>query len=140
MLIYKIISKNSDLIYVGKTIQTLKQRLWGHRSDYKAWLAGTSIKYCSSYKVLECGDYSIVLIEETDREGYWIQKLGGCNERTFDHDHAAYNRAYRAANKEALIEKQREKIPCPNCGAVVNRSRIARHKRTKICQKLANND
>ena len=138
MRIYKIISPNTDRVYVGKTDQTLKQRLWEHRSRYKAWLAGTR-HYCSSYKVLEHGDYSIELIEETDREGYWIKEMNTCNIVKFDHDHAAYNRAYKAANRESLNEKKREKVPCSNCGRAVNRSSMTRHKRTKICKNMTEN-
>ena len=110
MLIYKIISPNTDLLYVGKTTCTLKQRLWTHRSDYKRYLAGKRDNRCSAYKVLECGDCSIVLIEETEdgsREGYWIRKLNTCNTRTLDFDMAASCRAYYAANKDDLLEKKK---------------------------------
>tara|TARA_R110001606_G_scaffold390577_1_gene557666 strand:- start:66 stop:494 length:429 start_codon:yes stop_codon:yes gene_type:complete len=137
MRIYKIISPNTDLVYVGKTDQTLNKRLSGHRSKYKAWLAGKSYSYyCSSYKVLEHGDYSIELIEETDREGYWIKEMNTCNIVKFDHDHAAYNRAYKAANRESLNEKKREKVPCSNCGRAVNRSSMTRHKGRKVCKNM----
>mgnify|MGYP003628386466 CR=1 FL=1 len=122
MLIYKLISENTDLIYVGKTIQTLKRRLWEHRSKYKRYIEGTSIKYCSSYKVLEHGDYSIVLIGETEddsSERFWIKQLDACNERTLDYDE---------------LEYQAKRVACRNCGAVVNRGSMLRHKRSQRCQ------
>ena len=179
MLIYKIISPNTDLVYVGKTKCTLNRRLSGHLSKYKAWLAGKPVSNCSSYKVLEHGDCSIVLIEDGSREGYWIKEMNACNTMTLDYDHAAcmkayqvenketlieywkgyreanqevireYKRAYHAANRETISEKQRayretnreairekrgEKVACDNCGTVVNRSCMARHKKSGRCQ------
>ena len=79
------------------------------------------------------------MIEETDREGYWIRELGGCNQMTLDFDRVAYDRARYAANRETIREKQREKIPCSNCGRVVSRSRISRHKRTLRCKNMTEN-
>ena len=87
MLIYKIISKNSDLVYVGGTDQTLKLRFSGHQTSYKCWLEGKPRSYYSSYKVLECGDCSIEMLEETEddtREQFWVRELDACNENTLD--------------------------------------------------------
>tara|TARA_R110001606_G_scaffold160637_1_gene304592 strand:- start:99 stop:659 length:561 start_codon:yes stop_codon:yes gene_type:complete len=140
MLIYKITSPNIDLVYVGHTDNT-HTRLCNHRSAYKAWLAGKSYScYCSSYKVLEHGDYSISTIEETEdaaREGYWIRELNACNERTMEYymgDKLAWKKAYYEDNKDRILVRQLEKIPCDNCGRVVARGDMARHKRTKRCQ------
>jgi predicted GIY-YIG superfamily endonuclease len=135
MLIYKVTSPNTDLVYVGHTDNTRK-RLIDHRSQYKRWLAGKPQRYCSSYKVLEHGDYSISTIEETedaDREGYWIRELDACNIVKFDHDKAAWQKNYYEENKEALSERKREKIPCDHCGRLVSRGNIPKHKRTKRC-------
>ena len=154
MLIYKIISPNTDLVYVGKTDQTLSRRLSEHRSAYKGWLAGTCIINYSSFKVLEHGDYSIEMIEETEdkkRERFWIKELNACNTYTMsvEFDFAAHCRAHYVANREAILErsteyrdanretinkKQNEKVPCSNCGAVMNRSSIWAHKKRNVCQ------
>jgi hypothetical protein len=57
--VYKIFSKNTDKIYIGSTVQSLKKRLYEHECLI------TSLKpTCSSYLILECGDYKIELIEE----------------------------------------------------------------------------
>ena len=55
--IYMIITENSNDIYVGSTVQTLKQRLHVHASQYKSGV------YCSSQEILKQGNYKIVLIK-----------------------------------------------------------------------------
>ena len=61
--IYKIISPQTDKIYVGSTIRkTLAQRLTGHRRNYKQYLAG-QFHYVSSFEILQHPDYRIILIE-----------------------------------------------------------------------------
>jgi hypothetical protein len=137
MLIYKIASPNTDLVYVGHTDMTIRKRLNYHRSAYKAWLAGKSYSvYCSSYKVLEHGDYSISTIEETedaDREGYWIRELNTCNINKLDYDHLAWQRNYHQENKDRVRVRKLEKMPCDNCGRIVRRGDMAKHKRTDRC-------
>ena len=143
MKIYCITSPNTKLLYVGKTIQTLAKRMIGHRSDMKRYVRGKTTKYCSSYKVIECGDAVIELIEEIDdnsREAHWIRELGACNQRTMDaidwSDHASileYNRKYRMENRDALRKRKNEQIPCDHCGKSIIRQSMAKHKRTKRC-------
>jgi len=162
MLIYKIISPNTDLVYVGMTVRRLVQRLACHRSNYKRYLAGIS-GYCSSYKVLECGDCTIELIEETDdksREFYWIRELNTCNDCRYHQSERAQKyvaerdgiledrKASYVINKDAILEDrkayyqrnkktQAEKIACDNCGRVVSRSGMTAHKKRKSCQNTA---
>ena len=74
---YLIKSPNTDKVYVGSTtLKYLSQRLAFHVQDARP----KSKKYCSSKKILECGDYYIELIEnfpcsniaeQRKREGYW---------------------------------------------------------------------
>ena len=61
--IYKIYSPSKDIQYIGSTIQTLSRRLSRHKSDYKRYKNGKK-NYTSSFKLLDCPDYRIVLIEE----------------------------------------------------------------------------
>ena len=43
--IYKIVDYTNDNIYVGSTAEpTLARRLAGHRSSYKYWLKGSTVK------------------------------------------------------------------------------------------------
>jgi len=47
-----------------------------------------------------------------------------------EQDRKEYYQAYRRANKERIKEQDKQKIEC-DCGSIVRRSDIARHKRTK---------
>jgi len=61
--IYKLVSNQTDKIYIGSTCQRLlSKRLGSHRSHYKMWLAGN---YCNtrSFEILKFNDSQIVLIE-----------------------------------------------------------------------------
>ena len=84
--IYKIWRNDCPEVYVGSTIQTLSQRLRGHRSHYKGFLAGTE-GGCSSYQVLATPGYQITLLElfpcnSIDelkaREQHWIDQTPDC--------------------------------------------------------------
>ena len=55
--IYKIVCNTTGLIYIGSTIQTLKERLSQHKSKYR--LSRT----CSSHLVLQNNNSDIILIE-----------------------------------------------------------------------------
>ena len=156
MKIYKITSPNTDLVYVGMTIQGLKRRFSGHHSSAKRYTRGLT-NYCSSIKVLEHGDAVIELIEETDdkrRETFWIQELNACNERKMTLDMsdpvsiAKYNRKYKEANRDAIIEwdrkyreankddrneRAREKVTCNHCGRIGSRRNISTHKKSQRC-------
>jgi hypothetical protein len=62
--IYKIVSDNCDEIYIGSTCEpTLARRLAGHVGNYKRYLK-ENFGFTSSFKILEKGNYSIVLIRE----------------------------------------------------------------------------
>ena len=93
--IYKLVS--GDLTYIGSTCEpTLARRLAGHRSDYNRWKAGKS-HFVTSFKILEQGNYDMVLIEDCPcekkdqlhkRERYYIDTLECINKvipgRTMD--------------------------------------------------------
>lgn len=61
--IYKIWSPSTGLTYIGSTCQTLAVRLAGHVYRKKYYDAGKKA-FLTSFKVLECDDYRIDLIEE----------------------------------------------------------------------------
>ena len=68
--IYRIVDNTNGNIYIGKTKQTLNQRLTKHRYTTKK-----NTNRCMSREIIKNGDYKIELIEETDdktRERYWI--------------------------------------------------------------------
>ena len=102
--IYEITSNNTDMVYVGSCIITLKKRLINHKNSKK----------CSSKYILECGDYNINLIEYFNcnnkdelriREQYWINKYKSEGKKVINKQNA-----YRS--EEQLIEYQKEYQRC----------------------------
>ncbi len=67
-LVYTIRSKSSELVYYGSTVEKmLSNRMAGHRSQYKRWLAGKGGN-CMSFQILELADAYIELVEEVEVE------------------------------------------------------------------------
>ena len=61
--IYKIVCNTTGLVYVGSTCeQRLSQRLTKHVATYKQHLKNKH-SYCSSYDIIEKGNYEIILLE-----------------------------------------------------------------------------
>ena len=58
--IYMITTENSNDIYIGSTIKTLKSRLTQHEIDFRNGV------YCSSSEIIKQGDFKIVLIKDFD--------------------------------------------------------------------------
>ena len=81
--IYKITSKFTDEVYVGRTKQSLKTRFSSHKCNFKRHLEG---KYgdCQAKHILKFSDAKISLIEVTtkgeqaSRERYWIENTPNC--------------------------------------------------------------
>ena len=81
--VYKICCNITNKIYVGSTTCELSHRLATHVSNYKKFLNG-KYHYVTSFKILEKGDYSIILLEKCPcssrdelamRERYWYDTL-----------------------------------------------------------------
>lgn len=84
--IYKIVSSQTDFVYVGSTTKKyLSQRLAKHNSDYKSWKIEKS-RFISSFELLQYEDAIIVLLEAFPcnskdklraREQHWINEFVG---------------------------------------------------------------
>ena len=61
--IYKIVSSETDQVYIGSTVLTLKQRLALHKSKYNKYLAGL-YHYISSFEIVKFVDCDIELLYE----------------------------------------------------------------------------
>lgn len=85
--IYKIVSKNSDKIYIGSTCFSIEDRLKKHILDYEFYNSYNE-HYTSSFEVIKCGDICIELLESLEnvsreelkkKESEYIHKnLGIC--------------------------------------------------------------
>lgn len=112
--IYKIVG--NGLVYVGSTCEpTLARRLAGHVSGYKEFVKGRG-KYVSSYKIIESGDYEIVLIENYPcenkdelhkRERFHKETITCVNiVSPFGMDMDKYTETNRKYNASRKVEKQ----------------------------------
>jgi hypothetical protein len=114
--VYKIVCNITGLIYVGSTTKEyLSQRLTKHKSDYKSYANGTSTNYMTSYKILENGNYDIILLESVNcnskdelhtRERYYIELLDCVNKNI--PGHKLTNKEYYEKNKDKVKETIKE--------------------------------
>ena len=138
--IYKIIDNTNGNIYIGSTKNTLDYRLKRHKFD----------KTCMSKQIIEQGDYEIILIKDYPCNSKWeleeeeakYIRNNTCINRCIPHrtqkqyreeNNEAINKQrkqYREKNKETLNNIKKEKILC-DCGKMVSKNHLARHKKTK---------
>ena len=123
--IYKITDNTNNNIYIGSTCKTLKERLLGHKRDYKKLLRGIGSNI-SSFDIIKNNDYNIELIENCDikttqellkREGFYIQNNKCLNRLTPGRTKKEYynlnkdkidnyQKIYKDTNKEVLKIKK----------------------------------
>ena len=126
--IYKIIDNTNGNIYIGSTcVPTLALRLAKHRTHYKQYLNGNSVFY-TSFKILENGDYSIVLLEQCPcntkdqllaRERYYIESNECVNKKIPTRTH----KEWVEKNREHYL-KQMKKYKEQNKDAIQKRKKI----------------
>ena len=119
--IYKIIDCSTGNVYFGSTTKdTLAQRLSGHVSDYKRYTNGKMKKKVSSFKIIENGNYYIVLVELypcgskdqlTSRERFYIENykcvnkvIPGRTRKEYRVENKERERLYRVENKQRRQE------------------------------------
>ena len=125
--IYRIFSPSTNLCYYGSTTQTLECRLAKHIMDYYCYNKNNKkYSYYSSFKVIECGDYKIELIEavtcankrELERIEGKYQKENECvNMLISGRTRAEYrndNRAIIRAKNKAYKQLNKDKIKIQN--------------------------
>ena len=125
--IYKLVSSNTDEIYIGSTIKTLEKRKYGHLSAFKQWKDGKPNTSLSSFRIIEAGDVEIVLLElypcDTKnelfyRERYWMEKLKCVNiyrpivsqeeQKEYYEQNKEKVKDYYEQNKEKILKKKKE--------------------------------
>tara|TARA_R110001632_G_C11155207_1_gene397858 strand:+ start:78 stop:662 length:585 start_codon:yes stop_codon:yes gene_type:complete len=106
--IYKIIDNTNGNIYIGSTIQTLKMRLYKHKSNYK-----DKFHNLTSFDIIKNNDYKIELLEhyscnnkkelETREREYIENNI--CLNR---HIPMRTNKEWREVNKKIINENAKE--------------------------------
>ena len=121
--IYRIIDNTNGLQYFGSTTVGLSQRLAQHNYSFNRWKCGKT-NYTSSYKILENGDYTIILVEEVPcenneqlrrRERFHIEGNECVNIRIplqTSAEFIQYQQQYRTENRTDLYMKQNAKHTC----------------------------
>jgi len=108
--IYKITSSQTDLIYVGSTIQSLDERFKKHKNNFK-----NNNSSITSKEILKYDDAKIELIELYPcnsqeelykREGVYIKTLNCVNRKVEGRD--SKSKEYYEENKEKMKEYQKE--------------------------------
>ena len=136
--IYKLICTETLDLYIGSTIETLKERLRKHRGK------------CNGCKSKNFIDPVIELIEDypcnnkrelEKREQYYIDNnecVNLKNSYTSKEERKEYDKKYSKEyypkyyleNKDDYNKKRKEKFKC-ECGSIYRKSDKARHERTK---------
>ena len=123
--IYCIRSHQTDMVYVGSTINKLSQRMSHHRVHYRKYLKDNSSRYTSSFEIIKHEDAYIELIKlcpckcrvELEREeGKYIREMNCVNKRIAGRTY----KEYCQDNKEK-IKKRRDKYYQKNKKKDINR-------------------
>ena len=146
--VYKVVSPNTDKVYIGTTTQDLVIRFSKHKGQYRYYLKNKETVYmCGCFKVLEAGDARIEFIEDYPcdtleelriREGHWIKQQENCvnvqiagrTAKEYTDDNKERAKMLYQANRENVIKRNNTKIDC-DCGAIVSRSNLIAHKKTQ---------
>ena len=119
--VYRIIHKESDIQYVGSTIQKkLGQRWQNHKEAYKQW-QNDKTKSCSIFEYFDqygIENFTCILIKEYEvvdkkhlyaLEQLWINKLCCVNKQcAFQPIKKERDKQYRKENKQKLSEKMKQ--------------------------------
>ena len=107
--IYKIVG-NGMTYYGSSADKTLARRLSSHKSRYKRYKAG-KCDYTTSFKIIETGNYDIILIEEFScsskdqlhaRERYYIENNDCVNKNIPGRSKEEYHKLYYKTNYEKI--------------------------------------
>ncbi len=125
--IYKIHNDDETIIYVGSTMQKIKDRWWGHKTSYRRWVGGNKKCSISIFPYFEehgIEKFKIILIKEyqvIDKkhlrayEQLWMGKLKCVNKQTsFSIEPVArkvrleYEKKYNFEHKEKHNQQMRD--------------------------------
>ena len=134
-IVYKISSPNTDKVYIGSTIRTIKQRLQEHKSTYKRYMDG-KYRLVTSFMILENDDVVIEEVEKLEnvtmkelhlREAYLIR-----NTENAINNHIPGRTQYQRYqdNIDRITELKKRIINC-TCGKSFTISNMSRHNKSK---------
>ncbi len=131
--IYRLVCNTTGDQYIGSTTQSLSQRLGGHKTAYKQFLAGKIPQQTTSNSILSNNNFEMILIEDfacenknqlERRERYYIETVQCVNKikpaqtkeelqkqkQTYHQEHKEYiqkqKQAYWQENKEDIQKRK----------------------------------
>ena len=135
--IYSIRSYQTELIYIGSTFGTLRQRLYKHKHNFKQFNL-QKYHYTTSYEIVKYDDAYVELVETYEN----VNKM---ELRKFEGEHIRQNKCvnkriegqtrkeYREINKDKQKEQHAQKYTCA-CNKSLSIGNKSRH--NKICKAL----
>jgi hypothetical protein len=111
--IYKLVSFQTDKIYIGSTCEKLSVRKAKHKASYKMYLDGKA-SYLTSFELLKLGDVDIVLLENCPcenkeelhkKERFYIDTVNNCVNKFIP---TRTGKEYYEDNREKIKEKFKE--------------------------------
>lgn len=138
--IYRLISSQTNEVYIGSTTQALQKRKSEHNQNFKYWQNG-KYHYISSFELCKYDDMDIELVEEypcksknelEKRESEIIRSTEHCiniSKYVGVEGRREYRREYKKVNSERIRKYESKNIQC-ECGLISQRKQIQRHKRT----------
>jgi len=122
-----ITTDNSNDIYIGSTIKTLKARLQGHESKYKVGV------YCSSQEILKQGNYRMKIIRHFACNSKAELEI---KETEYQRNYECVNLQYGTGHIDEKMKRnriknnaKREKINCA-CGGTYLKGNKSSHYKT----------
>jgi hypothetical protein len=141
--IYKLVSFQTDKIYIGSTTQNLAMRKAGHQRDYINYL-NKKKNYISSFELVKLGDVDIVLLESFPcnnkeelhkKERYYIENTMNCINRVIP---TRTIKEYYIDNIEKIKEYYKENCEKKKAYSkqykVINKEKVNKQKNVKhVC-------
>lgn len=146
--IYKLVSNNTDKIYIGSTCkERLCQRLAKHKEHYKRWLI-TDTNFLTSFELFKLGDVEIILLESVNcktkdelhaKEREYIEKfkdivvnkiIPNRTQKEYREQNKDKIKEWLEENKDKIRERKKIKILCV-CGIECRKDDLSRHEKSK---------
>jgi hypothetical protein len=122
--IYKLVSFQTDKIYIGSTCEKLTVRKAKHKANYKSFLQGKG-HVVTAFEILKYDDVDIILLENCPcenkeqlhkKERFYIENTNNCvnkyiptrTDKEYYEDNIEKIKKYREQNKEKIALKTKQ--------------------------------
>lgn len=147
-IVYRLFTDYNDrdnTCYIGSTTLPLQVRLDIHKNAYNKWVKNNINPYCSSYKVLEGGDYKTEILKEFVGTKDELQKIEAQYIHAIENrvnknipnnfkryvNKLDYFRDYHKANRDNILARKANRTEC-ECGMNVRDGDKCRHLRSNL--------